>query len=573
MISTFLKKIQKYIPLAYVFLVVIAIYHIIFGRRIIPGVEIGDVYVGGKTYDEALSALNMRSNSIPDDLKLTYKGTTYILNRKDLSIDYNFEASVMRAFEVGRSGNIFIDTKDKLAGLVKRLVIGSFFDYDDIMMSSKLSGIMAQVSVAAKDSGVNMVDDKLVVTKSTDGISVIDDKLHELVMQSFANFSYSPKEIPVKVVTPRISEEQMYKLLPNIQKIVSKDITLTYKDKKWTLTKPQLLDILAFSSDANPTLKVNQAKLNALASSLASEIEDLPRGQVTKTDGDRVVEFKLTTDGTEIDSDAFATDFRQAYFGDSSTVEIKTKNISGPGDVQKYGIFSLLGEGTSMYKHSIPGRVKNLSLAAERTNGVLVAPGGVYSMNKSIGEISKKTGYDVAYIIQNGRTVLGEGGGVCQVSTTLFRAVLNAGLPVVMRYPHAYRVGYYEQDSKPGIDASIFQPSVDFQFRNDTPNYVLVQTTVDTANWALKFDIYGTPDGRKSVITEPVITSQTPPPDPLYQDDPTLPKGITQQVDFAAWGAHVYFTRTVTRGDKVIYDDKFTSNYQPWRAVYLVGTK
>jgi vancomycin resistance protein YoaR len=169
--------------------------------------------------------------------------------------------------------------------------------------------------------------------------------------------------------------------------------------------------------------------------------------------------------------------------------------------------------------------------------------------------------------------VLGEGGGVCQTSTTIFRAVLNAGLPVVMRYPHAYRVHYYEEDSKPGIDASIFQPTLDFQFKNDTPNYILVQSSVDVPNLAMSFKIYGTPDGRSVELTEPVITNQTAPPEPLRIDDPTLKKGVVVQSDWAAWGANVSFSRTVKRGGEVLHSETFNSRYQPWRAVYQVGTK
>ena len=168
---------------------------------------------------------------------------------------------------------------------------------------------------------------------------------------------------------------------------------------------------------------------------------------------------------------------------------------------------------------------------------------------------------------------MGDGGGVCQVSTTLFRAILNAGLPVVERHAHAYRVGYYEEDSPPGIDATIYSPSVDLKFKNDTNNYILIQSQVDLDNYALNFSLYGTKDGREVSMTTPVVTNQTPPPPDLYQDDPTLPVGTIQQTDFAAWGADVYFTRTVTKDGKVIIYDKFVSNFQPWQAIYLRGTK
>jgi len=154
----------------------------------------------------------------------------------------------------------------------------------------------------------------------------------------------------------------------------------------------------------------------------------------------------------------------------------------------------------------------------------------------------------------------------------MFRAILNAGLPVVVRHPHAYRVYYYEIESPIGIDASVYQPSLDLQFKNDTPNYVLVQSSWDLNEHSLVFRLYGTPDGRKVEISEPVVTNVTSAPPAEYRDDPSLPKGVTKQIDFAAGGANVVFTRQVTKDGEILYDDVFKTNYRPWKAVFLVGT-
>ena len=168
--------------------------------------------------------------------------------------------------------------------------------------------------------------------------------------------------------------------------------------------------------------------------------------------------------------------------------------------INNYGIEELISEGRSDYSHSIPERIHNVILAASKFNGVLIPPGKIFSFNEAVGDISSLTGYKPAYIIKEGKTVLGDGGGVCQVSTTLFRAALNAGLQIVERYPHAYRVLYYENDMKPGYDATVFSPTVDLKIKNDTPAHILIETEVDENNNLLYFRFFGKKDNRKIEI-------------------------------------------------------------------------
>ena len=216
-----------------------------------------------------------------------------------------------------------------------------------------------------------------------------------------------------------------------------------------------------------------------------------------------------------------------------------------------------------------------MALAASKLHGVLIKPGEVFSFNNTLGDVSASTGFQPAYIIKAGRTVLGDGGGVCQVSTTLFRAALNTGLPIIERQAHAYRVHYYEEAGfKAGLDATVFSPSVDLKIKNDTPGYILIQTNIDETVPSLTFELYGTGDGRKTEILDHKVWGITSPPPPLYQDDPTLQLGVVKQVDFSAWGAKASFQYKVTAEDgRVLQDQVFYSNFRPWQAVFLKGTK
>lgn len=333
----------------------------------------------------------------------------------------------------------------------------------------------------------------------------------------------------------------------------------------------------------SPFYHYSDQKLEEFLKPFTQKINVAPIDALFTFEEGRVSAFRVSQDGQEVDVKKIKNG---VYF---KTIEIVTENkpkniaINIPIKILKpkistekvndFGIKEAIGTGTSLFQGSIPGRIYNITLASTRINGLLVAPNEIFSFNKALGDISAFTGYKQAYIIREGRTVLGDGGGVCQVSTTFFRAILDAGLPVVERHAHAYRVGYYEQDSPPGLDATVYSPEIDLKFKNDTSNYILIQSYIDPNMERLTFTFYGTKDGRQVAINKPVITSQSPPPEPLYQDDPTLAKGVVKQVDFSAWGANVYFTREVVKNGKTILNDKFVSNYRAWQAIYLRGTK
>lgn len=236
------------------------------------------------------------------------------------------------------------------------------------------------------------------------------------------------------------------------------------------------------------------------------------------------------------------------------------------------GIREKIGFGDSYYQHSIPSRIRNVSLATSRVNDLIVPPGKEFSFNKSLGEVSRATGFEPAYIIRNGITELGDGGGVCQVSTTLFRSVLNAGLKVSLRLPHSYRVSYYELDRKPGIDATVYAGNVDFRFVNDTPNHILIHGEADSKNLYMFYTIYGTSDGRTTAIKDHVTWGYTSPPPTQYIVDPNLPVGAKKQIDWSAPGIKAKFTNVIyDKSGKIIREDTYASNYRAWSAKFLVG--
>jgi vancomycin resistance protein YoaR len=335
----------------------------------------------------------------------------------------------------------------------------------------------------------------------------------------------------------------------------------------------------SFKIEAN--LDFDNDEIKQVIAYLEQSYNKPAKNALFKFENNRVVSFRQEENGLEVLSAQFLKDFSAQVQEIPTkkekkiTIPVKTKILVPEITLAKannYGIEELIGEGKSDYTHSIPERVHNIILAASKFDGILIPKNKILSFNETVGDISSLTGYKPAYIIKGGKTVLGDGGGVCQVSTTLFRAALNTGLPILERHPHAYRVGYYENDAKPGLDATVFSPTVDLKIKNDTPAYILIQTAVDQENNLLYFRFYGKKDGRRVEISSPLLWDVQPPPAAIYQDDPTLKKGVVKQVDFPAWGGKASFNYKIIYPDGKVVDDTFYSSYKPWQAVFLVGT-
>lgn len=226
---------------------------------------------------------------------------------------------------------------------------------------------------------------------------------------------------------------------------------------------------------------------------------------------------------------------------------------------------------------SDPERMDNIALAASRFYGIVIEPGEEFSFNKYLGEISVEQGFKPALIIIGGRTVEGAGGGVCQVSTTLFQAAFWGGFEIGDRWQHAYRVPYYEDGTAPdnepliGLDATIYSPEIDFTFTNNTPHHILIENYYREGEMSLEFKIYSTSLGRR-VEREVSIWNETEPPPDIYEFDAAYEGTDFEQIDWAVPGANVSVHRIVYNqwGDQRD-ENYFNSTYIPWRNIYRYG--
>ena len=191
--------------------------------------------------------------------------------------------------------------------------------------------------------------------------------------------------------------------------------------------------------------------------------------------------------------------------------------------IAEMGIRELVASGTTYFAGSSASRVRNVEVAAAQFEGVVIPPDGIFSFNEIVRDVSSANGFEDSLVIWGDRTAVGVGGGVCQVSTTVFRAAYEGGFPLVERYNHGYVVDWY---GEPGMDATIFTPTVDFRFRNDTGAYLLIDPVVDSINGVITFNFYGTRPDRTVTVSKPQITDVIKPEPPVYTVDEALARCV-----------------------------------------------
>lgn len=547
---------------------IVSIYHLAYSNKIYPYVRLGSIELSNLSLEAAEKKLEQALPADLGSIQFTFGGQEWWLNLADLEIKYEPGLTAQKTFLRGRSQGFWQDLRLKWQQWQKEAVIFMEVEFNQEKLAESVEMITSGIVEEPVMPSLSLNSEgKVDLEPGKNGRLVDKDRLIQTVIERLKSLNFSGVEIPIRLVKIEISAGELIRAQERAEKLKEKSLTLTYENYSRTIAKEELINLIGFTSDWD------EEKIATLTASLAISLNREAQNAVFQFENNRVVEFKPALPGLKVNE----TETRKRIIDglnnwqpviiavETTEPKIKTEQVND------LGIIELIGKGESTFYHSIPARIHNVALTAAKLNGVLVAPGEEFSFNRALGDVSTATGFQPAYIIKEGRTVLGDGGGVCQDSTTLFRALLDAGVEITERHAHAYRVVYYEQNASPGFDATVYDPGTDLKFINDTPGYILIQTAVDTVNLYLKFELYGTNDGRKAMINNVRLWGQTAPPEPLYQDDPTLSPGQVKQVDWAAWGAKAAFDWQVVKNGEVLHQKTFYSNFAPWRAVYLRG--
>ena len=564
-------------------LLIFITYHLAYFKKIYPGVSIAYQNVENKTIEEGSNYLeNYINQNKASSLKLaSQENQSWEIELEKLDFFYDTNLSVEKAYQVGRNKKPFLDLKNKTKSYFQGTNLGLDYSLNQNLLEEKIATIASQVLIPAIEPTIEVLEatpsggtSRISIKQGEDGQQLDKRGLINIIAQQITQVSFESISLPLIYTSPVLTEEQIKNTQKRAEKFLDKRLILKEEENLWKLEEKELIELLSFTNG------FNQDEIKNWASELSLIINRDPQNASFRFSEGKVAEFKPAKEGKKLEEDQTVDlivkdleKLEENQIQDAINLPITTSQpIIKTADVNSLGIKELVGRGVSSFRGSISSRIHNINLASSRLNGLLIPPEEVFSFNQALGDVSRSTGYQEAYIIKDGRTVLGDGGGVCQVSTTLFRAALDTGLPIIERKAHAYRVSYYEQGSSVGLDATVFSPTADLKIKNDTPAYLLIQTYFDQKNYRLTFEIYGASDGRSVSISKSRMWDQSPPPPDLYQDDPTLPTGQIKQIDWKSWGAKASFDYRVNRFGEVLQNRTFYSNYRPWQAIYLRGT-
>lgn len=548
--------------------------NIYFSNRLLPRTSIANVRVGLLSKRAATAKLQQNITP-PEKITILASTQTFEIPLKEIDFSYDFEKSTDDAVKKQQIRNGVLSLPVALRRIANKEPLLLVVKIDEQKLDNFISVIAGQTYSEPVYPEIQIIDNKPSVTRGEAGKEPRTQDLKRTILEKLSQANYTPTAIAYEDIDPTLTDEQIVQATWRAENILQKELEIKSDEKNFLYTGTDLVKLL------NPAVGYDDKKIDELISKIQSEIKRPPQNAIFRFEEGAVKEFTPAKDGLDLNQAAFKKDLVRNLFlleiGMEEQISfglplIKTPPAITTQEVNNLGIKELLGRGESHFRGSIPSRIHNISLASSKFNGVLVAPGETLSFNGAVGDVSALTGYKQAYIIKDGKTVLGDGGGLCQVSTTLFRATLASGLPIIERRAHSYRVGYYEQGFPPGLDATVYSPTTDFKIKNDTPAHILIQTSIDIKTATLVFEIYGTSDGRVATTTKPIVSKVVAPPEDLYVDDPTLPTGQVKQIEYKAWGSTVIFNYLVQGGGQAIYEKTFTSVYRPWQAVFLRGT-
>ncbi len=568
-----------------------------FGWRyrdvIYPGVSAWGVDLSGKTPAEAAAALSGVFN-YPGQAAITFTAgdQSFTATPGQLGLTMDLARTVNAAYEVGRTGNLLADMAGTFQAWYGGVQLSPVAVYDEQQTLVYLQAVAPVWYVPVVEAQLTAEGTTITTTPGQIGRQL--DVVATAGAVKPVLLGLGSAQIPLVFIhTPPLvldasAQAAAAQAIVSAPLVINIAAPLAGDPGPWTIEPAALGDMLEVRrvSDgpnaAHYEVGVNDNALRGYITPLAEPLRREPRDAkfLFNDEARQLVILEDSQDARVLDVEATVAAIHAALARGEHSVQlaltITPPEVPGTATAEQLGIRELVSEQFTDFSGSTAERVNNIEVAALRFQGVLVGPGETFSFVEHLGDVSLDTGFSEALIIYGGRTIRGVGGGVCQVSTTVFRAAYFGGFPIVERYSHAYRVGYYERGTAwrgPGLDATVYAPLVDFKFTNDLSAWLLMEVEVNRAAGRITWRFWSTSDGRQVTVGAPNVQNVVPAPEPLYEEDATLAAGVVKQVDYAAEGADVSVVRTITRDGVQVNtgEGPMLTHYQPWRAVFNYG--
>ena len=363
---------------------------------------------------------------------------------------------------------------------------------------------------------------RIQLVKSQTGEAVDTQILIQDIRTSLQN-QHAPVTLQVVPAAPRVEDAEVDRARELTQKLFASGLTLNFEDRSFTIAAPELSRLIEFSEQVDVQqpenyllgVRLNPERLRKHLATIAEEVNQEPMNakfEISQVEGEaepRVQEFAAPERGLTLNIESSAQRIAHAVtIGEIAvplTVNVIDPEIQENTDLKNLGIVGLLARGESDFTGSPRNRIHNIAVGTSRYHGLLIPPSAEFSFNEHLGPVNAAAGFKPELVIKAHETIPEFGGGLCQVSTTAFRAAIYSGLEITERRNHAYAVRYY---GLAGFDATIYPGYTDLRFRNNTPGHILVQTKIEGSK--LTFEFWGTPDGREVEVEGPTPYNRRP---------------------------------------------------------------
>lgn len=581
----------------------LVVWRVYYDNRFFPGVFLADQSVAGERLEEVLARASRVGESLRRDgihvvvKTLAGEKTIVIPERSigltpDVVVDYfsvgDYENAVRSAFAVGRSGSFFENVSRQLS----LLFYGEAFPYGTMLypdsMRSLLARELTEQLTQPQDALFVREGASVAIQDALPGEMVDVAEVMKALDAAVRRMQTNRVLVNAQQLGASVTKEHLTPFLPFAQALArSTAFRFTYGTNNVVyVAGSRLASWLSLAGgEKGPALVVAEKPLREFVQRyINGDLPDSPRNSRFEMSGGVLREITPGQIGTVVDIEALRAQFagllaaryeafieegpRAIAQGVDVPVSMRQEYPAVTKDtIAKFGITDLLGVATTSFRGSSLARIKNIRLGVELISGTLLAPGDEFSLVEALGEVTEEAGFEKEFVIKGDRSVKEAGGGLCQIATTAFRGVLDAGLPVTERRNHSYVVGYYG----PGLDATIYGPHPDLKFVNDTGEYILFQMRVEGNN--VVTEIYGKKDNRAVATSEPILFDYIDPPPHRYIPAPDKPWGEMECNDQPRRGLTAQATTTVTYADGSVRTQVFDSVYQPWPKICLVGIK